>query len=658
MEIRSFTEQFFAEDSPLNQALQAGGRAYEYRPQQQRMAVAVAEHFQSGSHLCVEAPTGVGKTFAYLIPAILYALEQERPVVVSTHTISLQEQILNKDIPVLQALLEVPFEAAVAKGRSNYLCLRRLQALGEIDRERIPEAGMLKELAVLWDWVGTTATGSSSDLEIEPSRTLWEAVCCEPGNCLGQNCPHRRHCFLMRARRRLDQAQIIVANHALFFSDLAMNQEKATGVLPSYAGVVLDESHTIEDCAADHLGVHVGSFALRHVLRRLYREDRDMGLLADGPWEEARQAVFRAAKAADMFFRRVVEWLEPQARDPLRYTVPGHIPNYLAPHLQGVTKELRKVTRDLSQDPDSESLGREISGIADRIQEMEQGLELFLSMSRDDFVYWFERRGRERQDVVFNAVPIAVGPLLHESLFSLGIPVILTSATLAVRQRLDYFQARVGAESAQTMVLDSPFDFERQVTLHIPSGMPNPADRDRFESAAADAIRRYLTLSRGRAFVLFTSYVMMRSLAADLEHFFAEKNIRLLVQGEGMPRHRMLEIFREDLSSVIFGTASFWTGVDVPGEALSNVIIVRLPFSVPDHPLVAARQEAIERRGGRAFTEYSLPEAILRFRQGFGRLIRSRTDTGMVVILDNRVVSKSYGKAFLQSIPRCAVVRE
>jgi ATP-dependent DNA helicase DinG len=655
-------ERFFGPDSPLGDAPRFGGRAYEFRPQQRDMALAVASHLEEGRSLCVEAPTGVGKTFAYLVPAILNARARGIRVVVATHTISLQEQILQKDIPVIAGLLGSPFVTALAKGRSNYVCLRRLQALGQMDAERFSvETGVVKELKALWGWVTGTATGCLSDLGFEPSRALWDAVCCERGNCLNAKCPHFRQCFLMRSRQCLDKADLIVANHALFFSDLAMKREADDpegGVLPAYGAVVLDEAHLIEDCAAEHLGLQAGSFALRRALRRLYHRDGDRGLLADGPWQEARDAATRAAEACDLFFGRVVEWLDPQPRDPLRYTVPGHIPNYLdGPLLQAVSAT-QAVARSLAEDPETEGRGKELLATAEQVESQRLSLGRFLDMESPGHVYWFERHGRDRREVLVKAVPVQVGELLSAVLFRAGLPVILTSATLAVRGRLEYFLGRVGATAADQLVLDTPFDYPSQVTLYIPRGLPNPNDADQFVPAAADQIRKYIRLTHGSAFVLFTSYTMMRAMAAELAGFFREEDLQVFVQGEGMPRSRMLEAFREDVSSVILGTSSFWTGVDVPGEALRNVIIVRLPFSVPDHPLVAARQEDIERRGGRSFADYALPEAVLRFRQGFGRLIRSRTDTGIVVVLDRRVVASAYGKAFLDSVPPCKRVVE
>ncbi len=651
--IVEFARTFFGDDTPLQRAHEVGGRPYEPRSQQQHMALSVAEHLDLGQHLCIEAPTGVGKTFAYLVPALAFAEERGRPVVISTHTISLQEQIIDKDLPVLAQLLDRDVRAALAKGRSNYLCRRRLGNLVDPTQDLLPNLEMTNELEELLRWTESTRDGSRSDLAFEPSPALWDAVSCEVGNCAGAKCGHFGQCFLNRARRRLFQADVIVANHALFFSDLAMRQEADTedaGILPPYGAVVLDEAHTVEDAAATHMGLRLTGHGLRRLLGRLYLPDRNRGLLTPADCSDARATVVEAWEKTERFFGRLRRWLDKQPQNPLRYTVPGHVPNLIAEVLEKLEGQLAGLTED--EEDDERRLA--LRTVRTQLFEYRVGLHEFLNMTRENHVYWFERHGQSLRHVSMTAVPIQVAPVLRERLFEQDFTVVLTSATLAVRGRMDYFQTRLGAEEADAEILDSPFDFLHQVTLYMPFDMPSPNNLDSFVPAASRHIRTFLLKTEGKAFVLFTSYRMMYDMAEALAEFFETSGLTLFVQGEGLPRTQMLDAFRNDPNSVIFGTASFWTGVDVPGKALSNVIIVKLPFAVPDHPLVAARQEQIESQGGRAFSEYALPEAILKFRQGFGRLIRSKDDHGIVVVLDNRIIRTGYGKAFLASIPDCS----
>ncbi|MGI5924230.1 MAG: ATP-dependent DNA helicase [Lentisphaeria bacterium] len=658
------TEAFFGAESPLRSVGGAkAGFLYEPRPQQAAMAKAVAEALADEANLCVEAPTGVGKTFAYLVPAYYHALATGKPVIVSTHTINLQEQIIGRDIPLLEKILDVEIRAEVAKGRGNYLCLRRLNQLADTDQALLPDESILGELGRLLRWAEKTRSGDRGDFPGSLSSALWSNVCCERGTCTNKQCNFYRSCFLMKVRRSVHQAQIVVANHALFFSALAMGQDGGgTGcaaeseqgmdsILPSYSAVVLDEGHTLEDCAASHLGLRADSFVILRQLSRLYSDERKAGMLMAESAVAARAAVSDCRRRATLFFQRLNEWLADQYQNPLRYTVPGHISNYLAEPLRRLDYELRQ----LIQREDDQASKQELTAVADELKEQCAALDSFFTMELPEYVYWFERMGRDGQDISFNVVPVDVAPIMRDMLFS-NPPVIITSATLAVDGNINYFQHRLGAEEARTLILDTPFDFSRQVTLHICDHMPDPrAATDAFQDEAAKYIQHYLRLTRGRAFVLFTSYSMMHEIAMRLEDFCAEEKLTMLVQGEGLTPRKMLESFKETEGAVILGTASFWTGVDVPGDALSNVIITRLPFAVPDHPLCAARSEKAAREGRNSFFDYSLPDAVLKFRQGFGRLIRSKDDTGIVVVLDSRIVTKRYGRVFLNSIPACPV---
>ena len=643
----------------------SGGRGFEFRAEQQQLAVAVAQALESESALLAEAGTGVGKSLAYLVPAVRFALERGRKAIISTHTINLQEQLFGKDIPTAAKALGLTFRAALLKGRANYLCLTRLQRALEQATDLFNQEEV-RQLRDLQEWSRACGEGSLSELpaELHITRKVWAQVCSENHVCTPRNCGP--HCPYQAARRRVEEADVVVLNHTLFFGLLSLAEaareeepsleDEAPGFIFANDFVILDEAHTIESVAAHQFGVSLPEAELRYDLLRMYNPRTHKGTLRHAATPRLLQLVEEAQAAAEEFFavaRRDSRLEENNGVVRLRH--PEWTQDLLSPALAALEQEVLTMARDEEND-----LARaELMDNAARLVSYRSAARELISLEQSGTcVYWAETAGQEGKFTLLRSAVINVAPLLRDKLFESGRCCICTSATLSAGEiGTRYFAGRVGAESAASLRIGSPFDFARQMRIVVARSMPPPpplGPEEAYREGLFTWICSALEESGGCAFVLFTSYSLMRALAERLRPVCAEHGWPLLVQGDELDRTQMLRLFRRQSGSVLLGTDSFWMGVDVPGEALTHVILTKIPFESPGNPLVEARLEDIRARGGNPFAEYTLPEAVLKFRQGVGRLIRSKTDSGVVTLLDSRLTRKTYGERFLLALPATA----
>ena len=630
----------FANDGILSHRLEN----YEYRHQQVIMAEAIADNINNNSHLIVEAGTGVGKSLAYLIPFILWAIKENKKVVISTFTKALQYQLVNKDIPFLKDALSLDFSFALCVGGENYLCLRRLNQAGSHGLFELDETEALKEL---FKWKDRTKTGLKSDMDFEPMPKLWQKVCREGDICFGKKCSYYEKCFYQRAKAIERKAHILITNHHLFFAHIA----SGWNVLPKFDSIVFDEAHQLEDIASGYLGIEVSNYRIKNLINTISNPFTKKGLISRLEWltphtiSEINLLTNKVRRAGDGFFGVLSEKLDGTTK---RIRVENFIPNLLKEPLINLSEGLKPLMKSAENYEDE----KEILSLIDRCITLSSDIDSIISQTLTDHVYWGEIDGKR---IRIAATPIDISSILREQVFENIKPVILTSATLSVKGDFSFLRERVGLNNGNELALDSPFNYRENVMIYTPNGISDPKDTEEFKRDVIDSIKFILNITHGRTLILFTSYEMLNKAYDALNRLNSSNrlnSLNFLRQGE-MDSYKLIEEFKNGDNLVLLGTHTFWQGIDIPGDALQCVIIVRLPFQVPDDPVTEARLEKLKENGKNPFIHYQIPNAILMFKQGFGRLIRTQSDKGIVAILDPRVRTRFYGERFLSALPDC-----
>lgn len=659
-------KNIFNDDGLLDKNL----KNYEHRPQQIKMAEAIQEAIEKKCHLIVEAGTGIGKTIAYLVPFIFWSKENKKRIIISTYTKTLQEQIAKKDLPFLQKTLPVDFKFALCVGSENYICLRRLS--------RYYRQGLFDNkdtLERILKWVKQTQTGLKLEINFFISGEFWQSICRESDLCLGKKCIHsRKQCFYTKSKLKQQRADILVANHHLFFTDIASGNR----VLPGYDAIVFDEAQNIEEVAADHLGSEVSNTGLNYILGRIYNSKKNSGVhrqlnISQKDSEQFIDGVVAVKETANVFFTELLSKFGTDAGvDPVSGSRSDFIgassnrvkrlrePNIIENPMGQPLVNLSEILKRFRFKTDNEEIQVELKSYASRLLVINNNLNAIISQSYSNYVYWIEILSRRRGiKIVLYAAPVDVAPILKETVFDKTSPIILTSATLAIDKRparpqrsgwFDFIKERLGLDTPGELLLDSPFDYKTQVLLYISEDMPDPKyEPEKFNKKSIEEIEKIIKITQGRTFCLFTSYRMLNDIYG---HLSTLNEYKIFKQGE-IPKWQMLTGFKKHKNAVLLGTDTFWQGVDVPGKALECVIITRLPFAVPDEPLVEAKMEYLEKQGRDPFIHYQIPHAIIMFKQGFGRLIRHKKDIGIVAVLDPRIKTRGYGAKFFNSLPEC-----
>lgn len=697
------TEAYFEENKKIdikpyfekNGLLAQYFKEFEYRDEQLHMAEHIEKGLNDEKKVIVEAGTGTGKTLAYLIPSIEWALANEKKVIISTNTINLQEQLLNKDIPIAKKIIQNDFKYLLVKGRGNYLCNRKhanLLTTKVTDLDDFSDS-QKSQFEALLKWGKETRTGDKSELYFETDFTVWEYFQSETDICSGSRCPYKSECFFLKAREERKKADILIANHHIFFSDLAIRKEIGFNtdysILPEYGLVVFDEAHNVQKVARDYFSYEVSKYGftksmnqihnvlnkkkhkgqlevlINYLKNRNYEDKENIEKTLENEVRINHNNLFKSGR--DYFDRLIEIFSKGQIgsvsyrikKDEIMtssfYSILNDVKENFILEFNTYLKVIRRVNSVIKDVEDNDGIINDFIKYVERLETFFENFKFINSLDDEDFIYWVEVNNKKSNSKLV-ATPLKIDGELNENLYENLKQLIFTSATIAVENNFDYFKKSIGLEEeTYDKIIASPFDYDRQMKVYIPNDLPDPNSRE-FLDEIETLLKKMIFKTRGRTFVLFTSYKSLNYMYYMLKDELEEKEIDLFIQGM-FPRTKIVEMFKNSDAPVLFGTDSFWEGVDVKGEKLVSVIIVKLPFKVPSDPITEAIIETYEQQGKNPFIEYQIPESVIKFKQGIGRLIRSKEDRGIITILDNRIINKKYGKYFLDSIPTKNIVK-
>jgi len=667
LENRKKIENFFLEQGILSKNFPD----YEFRTSQTEMALSIYDCLLSKEHIFIEAPTGIGKSFAYLVPSIYYAKKYQKKAVISTNTINLQEQLIFKDIPFLKDFLPIDFKASLIKGKNNYICPHRLRKAMNNTKSLFDE-DETKILDKIYDWFLNTKDGTTSDINFKVPDNLWSNICAEHGICTSKTCGGEdTECFYQKAKFDIAKSDIVIINHYLFFTLFRFNEYKRKsrgtkqedGYLFHNDFLIFDEAQTLENIAAKHLYPTISREMIKYHLTRLYNDKKRKGFLNSFNSLHIIPTVINLLELNNLFFQTLKKKYyrhkgEKEPKTAARIYERNSFENILNDEFNHLIKCLRPL-RDACKD---EHQLNELNDYIIKFAEFNRLIDEFITLENEtekgDFVYWIELSStKEDSNITLCSTNLDLSDYFRNNIFKSGNSCVLTSATLSINESFEYFKSRLGAESAHELRLPTQFDFYKQVKIYIPRDIPIPRKESDllYKEKIKYWIEYFIKMTKGKALILFTNSALMKKISFELKNTLSKYNIQVFTQGEGLSRKNLLNSFKEDTDSVLFGLDSFWIGIDVPGESLSNLIITKLPFQVPEHPLIRAKIDYIEKSGQNSFNNFILPEAILKFRQGIGRLIRNKNDKGIIAILDTRIISRPYGKFFINSIEPCPI---